>query len=208
MTYAYKKYYTEEEYLALEEKAEHKSEYINGQIYLMAGATDTHNQLSNNLGASLDEVLVETPCRVYSGDMKVKTGPKGIITYPDVSIVCDEPEFYDNKRMVLANPVLLVEVLSTSTREYDRTSKFSYYRQIPTLRTYLLVEQTGVQVDCYQKQDENTWVLTTYKNSDDVIKIKVPEIGLSVARLYRKVVFPPPPPIPAKKKRQKSENTK
>ena len=115
-----KAHLTAEEYLALERKAPYKSEYLKGEVFAMTGASRRHNLISLNIGAELRAQLRQRPCEVYTSDMRVKLGATGLYTYPDVVVVCGEPAFEDAEVDTLLNPILLVEVLSKSTEDYDR----------------------------------------------------------------------------------------
>ena len=128
-----KVYYTPDEYLALERKAEYKSEYFGGEIFAMTGASRKHNLVAGNIFAALHLQLKKRPCEIYPSDMRVKVSPTGLYTYPDVAVVCGEPMFDDEQKDTLLNPTVLVEVLSKSTASYDRGEKFEHYRKIKSL---------------------------------------------------------------------------
>jgi Uma2 family endonuclease len=187
-----KKHYTPEEYLALEREAEYKSEYIDGQIYLMTGASRAHNTITLNLGRELSSLLLGNPCEVYASDMRVKVGPTGTYTYPDLVAVCDEPVFEDGQVDTLTNPTVIIEVLSPSTELYDRGGKFARYRRIESLMEYVLVSQDKVLVEHYVRQDNarSQWVLREIDNIED--KLSLASIGCEVAlsAIYIKVQFP------------------
>src|SRR5437667_1934288 len=125
-----KQNYSAEQYLALEREAEYKSEYINGQIYAMAGASREHIAIATNLIGELHAQLKGRPCRVYNSDMRVRVKPTGMYTYPDVAALCGEPRFDDEQVDTLTNPSVIIEVLSPSTEAYDRRGKFSHYRKL------------------------------------------------------------------------------
>jgi Uma2 family endonuclease len=183
-----KKYYTIEEYLELEAQADYKSEYYKGEIFRMSGGTANHSRIKVSLVSTLNDLV--NPCEVFDSDMQVRTAEKGLYTYPDASVVCDEPIFADERQLILTNPIMLIEVLSDSTRSYDKNKKFKSYRQIPTLCTYLLIEQDEVFVACYQKQADGSWNLKFYDQLSDVIKINQPKIELPLNLIYHKVIFP------------------
>ena len=129
---------TPEEYLALERKSEHKSEYFNGEMFAMTGASEPHNLIAGNVFASLHFQLRTRQCKVYPSDMRVKVGPVGLYTYPDVTVVCGEARFDDAQKDTLTNPTIIVEVLSASTEGYDRGKKFEHYRKLESLAEYFL----------------------------------------------------------------------
>src|SRR6266446_9871640 len=138
---------SEAEYLQLERKAETRSEYFSGEVFAMAGGTRSHSLIQTNLLRELSSRLKATDCVAYNTDLRVKVEATGLLTYPDVSVVCGEQRFLDEEEDVLLNPALVVEVLSDSTEGYDRGKKFEHYRQIPSLREYLLVSQTEPRIE-------------------------------------------------------------
>jgi Uma2 family endonuclease len=143
-----------EEYLAIEREAETKSEYFDGHMYAMSGASEPHNVITVNLSGELRQQLRGRLCRAYSNDMRVKVSETGLYIYPDVVVVCGERRFDDAHRDTLLNPALLIEVLSPSTELYDRVKKFAQYRQLESLTDYLLVAQDRCAVDHYSKQGD------------------------------------------------------
>ena len=155
-------YYTPEEYLALERKAEYKSEYINGEIYAMSGASRAHILITVNLTRELSTQLRGRPCEVYASDMRVKVSPTGMYTYPDVAAVCGEARFEDGQVDTLTNPSVIIEVLSPSTEAYDRGEKFAHYRKLQSLAEYVLVAQDKMRVEHFARHGERgeQWVLT------------------------------------------------
>ena len=143
---------TPEEYLVTERTAEFKSEYRNGQIIAMPGASRQHNLITVNISSGLHAQLLERICEVYTNDMRVKVSDSGLYTYPDVVVVCDEPRFEDNHFDTLLNPTVIVEVLSPSTESYDRHGKFLSYQTLESLQEYILVSQNKVCVEQYVRQ--------------------------------------------------------
>ena len=178
---------TPEEYLELERKAEYKSEYYHGEMFAMAGASREHNVLAMNLSATLHAQLRRRPCEVYPSDMRVRVGATGLYTYPDVSVVCGQPQLADEHADILLNPTFLAEVLSPSTEGYDRGRKFEHYRTIESLAEYLLVAQDRIHVDLYTRQQDGRWVLSEASRLEDTLEL--PSIGcqLALADLYEKV---------------------
>ena len=140
---------TPEEYLARERRAETKSEYLRGEVFAMAGASRAHNLIASNAAGELRQQLRDRPCEVYPSDMRVKVSPSGLYTYPDVTVVCGEPQFEDAEVDTLLNPKVLVEVLSPSTADYDRGGKFTHYRRLPSLQEYVLISQDRPLVEHY-----------------------------------------------------------
>jgi Uma2 family endonuclease len=189
-------HYTPEEYLALERQAEYKSEYIDGQIVAMSGASRKHGLISGNIFRVLGNQILTRPCEAYAGDMRVKvrTHRKVSYTYPDVVVVCGEPQLEDRQLDTLLNPTLIVEVLSPSTEIYDRGTKFEYYRALPSVQEYLLVAQDRMLVEHFARiaapDAGDRWVLTTF--SDPTATLQLPSIGcaLPLADVYHKVMLP------------------
>lgn len=180
---------TEVEYLQHERQAEFKSEYLDGEIYAMAGASRRHNQITSNLVISLGSQLLEKPCGVYSSDMKVRTRTEKTnkYSYPDVVVVCGEEQFEDEKGDVLLNPLVIIEVLSESTEAYDRGLKFFHYQLIPSLHEYLLIAQDYCRVEKYLRQDNNHWVYSEYHDMQDIIEITTLQCQIKIAEIYRRV---------------------
>jgi Uma2 family endonuclease len=146
-----KHYITPEEYLLCERKAEFRSEFFRGEMFAMAGASANHNLIVLNAGSLLREQLKKKPCRVYPSDLKLRIEETGLYTYPDLSVVCGEPQLESDAGDVLLNPVVLVEVLSDSTEAYDRGKKFEHYRTIPSLKHYVLIAQDRHSIDCFTR---------------------------------------------------------
>src|SRR2546423_5437747 len=182
-----KVYYTPDEYLALERKAEYKSEYFNGEIFAMTGASRRHNLVAANVLAALHLQLRKRPCEIYPSDMRVKVSPTGLYTYPDVVIVCGEPMFDDEQKDTLLNPTLLVEVLSKSTASYDRGEKFEHYRKIKSLAEYLVLAQDKYHVEQYTKQSDDRWLLWETDDPQKTIRLPSIECDLALADIYDKV---------------------
>ncbi|MHC5611580.1 MAG: Uma2 family endonuclease [Nostoc sp.] len=185
------RYYTPEEYLELEEVAEYKSEYIDGQIISMAGGTVNHNQIALNLSTELNFAFKKQNYRVFMGDVRLWISQKRTYTYPDVMILAGEPEFFNNRRDIILNPQIIVEVLSKSTKGYDREDKFQAYRTISTFQEYLLIDQTRIHVDQFSKTGKKQWALREYDEEDEAIALVTVPFEISLQDLYNKVKFEP-----------------
>ena len=183
---AAQKTWTPEEYLAWERQQPDKHEFHGGEVFAMAGATFEHNQVVVNVGAELRAALRHKPCRVCASDLRVKVPATGLYTYPDTSVVCDRPEFEDDKLDTLLNPLILVEVLSESTEDYDRGTKFTNYRTIASFRDYLLISTDQVLVEYYARRDDGSWVLREFRAGE---RFTLESVGceLVVDELYLKV---------------------
>lgn len=171
MVLAATKRYTTSEYLALEEKAEVKSEFINGEIIPMAGASANHNILTGKFHALLLLALEDLEYSVFMSNMRLWMPEYNRYTYPDVMVVAGEPVFVDQRQMEVTNPCLIVEILSSSTQAYDYESKFRQYRSIPSFQEYILVCQNDYEIDHYVKESEDRWVLMTHKGEDSMINV-------------------------------------
>ena len=185
--------YTQQEYLARERSAPHKSEYYRGQIFAMAGASPNHNRLVRNLLTQLDAQLRGSGCEVFPSDLRLYC-PAGLITYPDAQVVCGPLAFLDEQQDTITNPTLIVEVLSKSTERYDRGQKFELYRGLLTLKAYVLVSYREPLVERFIRQTEGGWLLTEAKGLESTIDLSVIAAQLSLAEVYRGVSFPVPPP--------------
>jgi Uma2 family endonuclease len=182
-----KRRFTPEEYLVLERKAEYKSEYLDGEILAMTGASRKHNLISTNAITALNKQLENRPCELYGSDMRVKVSQTGLYTYPDLVVVCDEPQFEDMELDTLLNPTLIIEILSKSTENYDRGEKFEHYRSIETLKEYLLIAQKKHHVMLYTRQADNNWLLSEKKSINDTISLSSINCDLLLTDVYRKV---------------------
>ena len=144
---------TEEEYLAIERRAEFRSEFYNGEMYALAGAIRRHNSIVTNLVTGLDNQLREGPCNVYSNDMRIRMANTSLFSYPDVVVICDEEEFADNEQDTFLNPLVILEAFSDSTEAYVRGKKFEHYQRIGSLSTYVLVTQDVPRTEQYVRQE-------------------------------------------------------
>jgi Uma2 family endonuclease len=181
--------FTPAEYLALERKALYKSEYLDGEIFAMSGASREHNLICVNISSAFHAQLSQRPCEVYVGDMRVKVSPTGLYTYPDVVVACEEPQFEDAEVDTLLNPTVIVEVLSPSTEDYDQGKKFEHYRTLTSLQEYLLVAQDTLHLVHYVHQQDHTWVLSETRRLDDTLYLPSISCRLSLAEVYAKVSF-------------------
>lgn len=185
-----KNYVSPEEYLLVERESLEKHEYFDGEIFLMAGASDGHNTITMNTASELHQQLKKRPCKVYQSDMRVHIPKTGLFTYPDVSVVCDKPEFLPDQTLdTLTNPILIVEVLSSSTEGYDKGAKFDNYRSLESLREYVLVSQDAKKVIRYTKQADGSWILMDFIGDKTEIELVSVECKLTMDDIYDKVEF-------------------
>lgn len=177
-------------YLARESVATEKSEFLNGEIFAMAGASRAHNQITSNLVLAMGSQLFDRPCSVYASDMKVRSLSDTIskYSYPDVVATCGEEQFEDENTTVLLNPLLIIEVLSDSTEAYDRGLKFFHYQIISSLREYLLVAQDYCRVEQYYRQANQKWVYSEFHHFEDIVMLHTLGCELRVEDIYRRVL--------------------
>ncbi len=180
--------FTPEEYLVSERKATLKSEYLNGEILAMSGASLAHTRITADIVTELNIQLRGRECEVISNDMRVKIGPKGAYLYPDVVVFCGEPQFEDNIFDTLLNPILIVEVLSPTTEAFDRGEKFAHYQALTSLREYILVSQDRIRVEQY-RLIKTQWVQAEFQAHEDVLPLDSIGCELPLQDIYRRVAF-------------------
>jgi len=181
-----KTFYTPEEYLELERNSETKGGYFSGEIFAMGGATPQHVLIVTNVVSELRSQLKDRPCKVYSTDLRVKVEPTGLYTYPDVVVVWDDPKFSDDQKDTLTNPVLIIEVLSDSTKNYDRGEKFELYRTLDSFKEYVLIAQDKLHVEHHVRQADNTWVLSETNRIESQIDLSSVNCVLKLSEIYDK----------------------
>ena len=179
-----------EQYLVRERQASFKSEYYQGEVIAMAGASESHNLIVSNCIVTLGTQLRQRQCRVYPRDLRLRIPRTGLFTYPDLMIVCGEPQFEYDRRDVITNPIVLVEVLSNSTEAYDRGVKFEQYRTLESLKQYVLIAQDRVSLESYRRTEEGDWILSATGDLQHIHLLDSIECSLALADVYDKVVFP------------------
>ena len=182
-----KTYYSPAEYLELEAKAEYKSEYRDGQIIPMAGGKVNHNKIALNLSSTLNFMLRKKPYDVFMSDLRLWIPNCRLYTYLDVMVASKPLVFAENREDTITNPLMIAEVLSDSTEKYDRGDKFRMYLTVPSLKEYLLISQTAMQVEKFTKNDNNQWVLSDYSNKGDRIVFDSFEFEISLEMLYENI---------------------
>ncbi len=180
-------YLTPQEYLAMERRAQYKSEYFDGEIFAMPGASPAHNKITTNIVGELYSQFKKRPCHVYANDLRVKVSPTGLYTYPDIVALCGVPRFDDDQQDTLLNPTVIIEVLSDSTQAYDRGKKFQHYRTLESLQEYLLIAQEECHVEHYVRQSENEWLLTEANDLAAVMHLAAIQCQLALTDIYDKV---------------------
>ncbi len=178
---------TEQDYLALERAAEFRSEFVDGEMYAMSGGTSRHSRLAIRFAVALDIQLKGRKCLVFSSDMQVRIAKSKNYLYPDLSVVCGEEESFEVD--VLENPAVIVEVLSPSTADYDHGKKFSIYREIPSLKDYLLVHTQEIMIEHFTPQADSSWLLAYHKGMDAVVELKSIACSIALRDIYSGV-FP------------------
>ncbi len=179
-----------EDYLALERLATGRSEYHDGRIYAMAGASRVHGLLAANLSRHLGNQFDDRGCELYIADMRVSVEATGLYAYPDIAIICGTPSFLDGKFDTLLNPTVIIEVLSPSTESWDRGGKFAHFRRIESLTDYVLVSQDKILVEHYTRQGEQ-WLLTAWSRPADSLVIDSIGCSVPLADIYARVTFDP-----------------
>lgn len=183
--------YTLEQYLARERVAEEKSEFYQGQIFAMAGGSPRHNTISLNTATALKGLLRGSPCRPFSSDQRFRVPANGLSTYPDVAIVCGEQQRDAHDHDALVNPRVIFEVLSPSTENYCRGKKFDLYRELESLREYILITQESAQIERFVRQEDNSWLLTVIKGLTAQLEIATVGCALPLSEIYEDVTFGP-----------------
>ncbi len=176
--------YSLEEYLERERQAECRSEYFEGEVFAMSGGTGRHSELS----ARMIVLLGRSPCRVFDSNLKIYLQQSDQCVYPDASVVCEAPQYLDEREDVLLNPALVVEVLSPSTERYDKSSKALYYRNLPSLRHCLLLSQNRVLIEHSERQENRTWVVQTYTDLREKIPLEILGFELSLDEVYKGIL--------------------
>jgi Uma2 family endonuclease len=182
--------YRFEDYLAVErESLEVKHEYVAGDVFAVSGGSYEHSLIATNLTRALGNRLAGGPCVVLSSDLRLRIEAADACVYPDVSVLCGAPAFYDDRRDVLTNPILIAEVLSPSTEAYDRGAKFAHYRGLPSLRHVLLIAQDRLSVEVCTREPEERWVLRAYTEAEALVELDALGCRLPLAEFYERVVF-------------------
>lgn len=183
------KIYSVDEYRELEETAEFRNEYRDGEIVQMTGGTINHSRIIRNLSRVLGNLLEEQPYELFHNDLRLWIPRYRRGTYPDIMVIEGEPVFNDGRKDEILNPVLIVEVLSKSTKDFDKEDKFRFYRSIPEFREYVLVNQSEFLVTQYIKTESNQWLFREYEGESATVSFASVEVQMSMSEIYAKVVF-------------------
>ncbi|GEO08617.1 Uma2 family endonuclease [Segetibacter aerophilus] len=178
------KHITDQEYLAFERTSQERHEFYRGEIFLMSGASFKHNIIEDNLRVIIGGFLKGKKCRSFGSNLRIHIPKNTLYTYPDILIVCDKPVFVDNEFDTLLNPAVIIEILSPSTGNYDRGAKFDLYREIESLKEYILIDSTSTHCIHYLKNADLTWTLSEAKNLADTFEVTAIALQLQLSDVY------------------------
>ncbi len=182
-------YVSQQEYLETERDALEKHEYYLGEIFAMSGASGRHNRIFTNLFIDIGIKLKEKGCLPYGSDLRIHIPKNTLYTYPDISIICGEMEFTDDKFDTATNPSVIIELLSNSTRNYDKGEKFTLYRDIDSLQEYLLIDTEKIYVEKHIRNADNSWQLTDYKSIENSFIIETIKLSFLLKDIYEGISF-------------------
>ena len=180
-------YISQEQYLEMERVSDTKHEYYNGEVFTMSGASIPHNFVFHNVYTGLGSFLRGKGCKPFGSDMRIHIPLNSLYTYPDISIICGKPETTDAFTDNVTNPSVIIEILSKSTKDYDRGTKFFLYRSIQTLKEYILIDSTSILVEKYTRQENNSWLLTEFKELHENFYISTISLTLHLKDIYEDV---------------------
>ncbi|MEG4213217.1 Uma2 family endonuclease [Microcoleus sp. S13_B4] len=184
-----KRYYTPEEYLALEESAIDKSEYHDGEIVPMTGGTTNHNKLALNFCRKFPLTVNGQDYETFINDVRLWIPQTRRYVYPDIIVIQGEPVYQGSNKTIVTNPLLIVEILSNSTKDYDRGGKFLAYRSIPEFREYILIDQYSYHIEQFAKNSNGKWVLTEYDSDESVLTLESVEFQMPMREIYERINF-------------------
>lgn len=182
-------HFSKSEYVTLENEAQTKSEHINGEIYAMAGGGIKHAKIGGNVYAALHNQLRGKPCEPFNSDLRVEVSETEATFYPDVSVACPPLEPSPDDAYALANPAVLIEVLSPSTEKFDRGERWTHYQRMTSLRDYVLISQDKMRLEHYARQSDNRWLLSVYEKPEDVALLQGVDCTLKLEEVYERVTF-------------------
>ena len=183
------KYISQAEYLEAERLALNKHEYFRGEVFAMSGASIFHNIIAMNCGSVLRFKLKGKNCRPYGSDLRIHIPKNTLYTYPDLSIICGKVDTTDEKFDTVTNPSVIIEILSPSTRDYDKGGKFTLYREIESLKEYILIDAERIMVEKFTRNNNGSWLLTEYKNIDEYFIISTVSVEIQLSDIYEDVKF-------------------
>jgi Uma2 family endonuclease len=185
------KVYTFEEYLRREEKAVEKHEFYNGEIIKKQGVTAIHSETAANMMASIKFAVRPLPkkFRIYNSDLKIRIEPMNFGVYPDALVICEQAEYWEDRHDVITNPLLIVEVLSPSTRTYDRMGKFELYKLLPSFQEYVLIDTRKYAVETRFREEPDLWRIKTETNIDNAVNLRALGVSIPMVDIYENIVF-------------------
>ncbi|MBD2395639.1 Uma2 family endonuclease [Cyanobacterium aponinum FACHB-4101] len=183
------KYYSPKEYLELEEKSDTKNEYLDGEIIPMAGGTTNHNQIAINFCRAFPLTIGDRDYYIYINDVKLWIPDYRFYTYPDLMIIEGKPIYQSENSNIVTNPKIIIEVLSDSTQNYDKTEKFRAYRSLSSIQEYILISQSGYYVEQFIKQTEQQWLFNAIEGENNNLVLASVDFSISFSQLYQRIVF-------------------
>jgi Uma2 family endonuclease len=184
--------YSLDEYFLIEVSSPLKHEFSRGEIFAMSGASIAHNEITANLLTLLRNALGAGRCRAYASDLRIAT-PSGLLTYPDLAVICGTPELLPKRPDTATNPIVLIEVLSEATRVYDRGQKFAAYKTLPSLKEYLLIEQDRITIEHWRRKRSGEWASKTATRAASVLHLLSLDVRVALSDIYRGVALPAAP---------------
>lgn len=184
-----KRQYTIDEYLAIDNQSQSKNEYVDGEILAMTGGTTNHNLIAGNFYIYLRVNMRGKKTAIFINDVRLWIARYQVYTYPDVMVIQNTPVYEGDSKTTVINPVLIVEVLSKSTKNYDQGDKFDFYRSIPDLQEYIMIDQYKYFVKQFTKNSQNQWVLTDYESIDDILQLSSINLSVPLQNIYEEVDF-------------------
>lgn len=181
------KFISQSDYLKTERLAIDKHEYFRGEVFAMSGASIAHNRITKNCIVDLANKLKGKTCEPFGSDLRIHIPKNTLYTYPDISIICGEIETTDDKFDTVTNPTVIIEILSASTRNYDKGEKFTLYREIDSLQEYILIDSERIMVEKFIRNADNSWQLTEYKSIEQSFKITTVAIEMTLETVYQDV---------------------
>lgn len=178
------KKYTIEEYLQMEEASQERHEYYQGKIFAMSRPKVPHGIIAGNTFLALGNKIKGKQCRPFNGEQRIHIEKNTLFTYPDIFVVCGEIETRNNDDWNIINPILILEILSPSTRDYDRGQKFKLYRDIASLKEYVLIDSESINVEVFFLNENSNWELREYKSSEDIFALKSVQVKLELKEIY------------------------
>lgn len=181
---------TVEQYLGIERANEFRSEYLKGEMFAMSGASTNHVRIVRNTLRQLDEQLDNSACEVFATDHRVYSEAADVLTYPDIVVACPPYQYHDKQFDTFTDVTVIIEVLSPSTKNYDRGEKFLFYRAMPSFCEYVLLAQDTIRAEHHTRQPDGSWLFREYTAASDVIALQSISCQLRLETLYKRVAFP------------------